>query len=44
MKTEQTENEGNDLKKETDGTEKDEVGDDGEKDEPVAIAEGEWEE
>jgi len=44
MKTEQTENEESDEKKETEKAEKDEVGDAGEKDEPVAIAEGEWDE
>lgn len=42
METDQTESEEITLKKESEGTEKDGVGDAGERDEPVAIAEGEW--
>ena len=44
MKTDETENEESDLNKKTDEAEKTTVGDEGEGDEPIAIAEGDWEE
>merc|ERR1712070_417278 len=43
MKTDKTEDEENDRIEETDKAENDGVEDAGERDEPVAIAEGEWE-